>query len=198
MEGLAITPDGKTLVGVMQAALEQDNAVAVAKKLLHLVTIDVATGATKQYGYMLTDGSGVSEILAINDHEFLLDERDGAGLGDNSAAKVKKIYKIDLAGAADISKLDAQAAVDAAVKKTPFLDLVAVLGKNGTAAEKVPSKIESLAFGPDVSVNGAMRHTLIIGNDNDFLPDVAGPNLFYVFSFADADLPGFVPQTVAQ
>jgi hypothetical protein len=198
MEGLAITPDGKTLVGVMQAALEQDTAVAAAKKLLRLVSIDVATGATKEYGYMLTDGSGVSEIVAINDHEFLLDERDGAGLGDNSPAKVKKIYRIDLAGAADISKLDAQAAVDAAVKKTPFLDLVAALGKNGTAPEKVPSKIESLAFGPDVTVNGASRHTLIIGNDNDFLPEAAGPNLFYVFSFTDADLPGFVPQAVAQ
>ncbi len=198
MEGLAITPDGKTLVGVMQAALEQDTAVAVAKKLLRLVTIDTASGATKEYGYILTDGSGVSEIIAINDHEFLLGERDGAGLGDNSAAKVKKIYKIDLTGAADISKLDAQASVDAAVKKTPFLDLVAMLGKNGTAPEKVPAKIESLAFGPDVMVGGAMLHTLIIGNDNDFLPDTAGPNLFYVIGFSNADLPGFVPQSIAQ
>jgi hypothetical protein len=35
MEGLAITPDGKTLVGIMQAALIQDAALGgKAKKLL--------------------------------------------------------------------------------------------------------------------------------------------------------------------
>jgi hypothetical protein len=198
MEGLAITPDGKTLVGVMQAALEQDAAVAAAKKLLRLVSIDVASGATKEYGYLLTDGSGVSDIVAVNDHQFLLDERDGAGLGNGDAAKVKKIYKIDLTGAADISKLDGQAAVDAAVKKTQFLDIVAALGSNGTAPDKVPSKIEGIAFGPDVTLNGQTRHTLFIGNDNDFLPETSGPNVFYVFGFSDVDLPGLVQQAVTQ
>ena len=45
MEGLAITPDGKTLVGIMQAALIQDAAQGgKAKKLLRLVTIDIASG----------------------------------------------------------------------------------------------------------------------------------------------------------
>ncbi|WP_275575260.1 esterase-like activity of phytase family protein [Methylocucumis oryzae] len=65
MEGLAITPDGSMLVGMMQANLLQDT-----KKYLRIVTIDIATGATKEYGYLLTDGSGVSEIVAINNHEF--------------------------------------------------------------------------------------------------------------------------------
>jgi hypothetical protein len=198
MEGLAITPDGKTLVGVMQAALEQDAAVAAAKKLLRLVSIDVASGATKEYGYLLTDGSGVSEIVAINNHEFLLDERDGAGLGNGDATKVKKLYRIDLANAADITVLDGPAAVDAAVKKTQVLDLVAALGKSGITADKIPAKIEGIAFGSDVTVGGASLHTLFIGNDNDFSPDASGPNVFYVFGFSDADLPGFVPQTVAQ
>ncbi len=198
MEGLAITPDGKTLVGVMQAALVQDNLVAVTKKLVRIVTIDIASGATKQFGYMLTDGSGISEIIAINEHEFLLDERDGAGLGDNSAAKVKKIFKIDLANAADVTALSGQAAVDAAVKKTLFFDLVAELGKHGVKPEQVPSKIEGMAFGPDVTINGATQHTLFIANDNDFLPDVAGPNRFYVIAFTAADLPGLVQQKVAQ
>jgi Esterase-like activity of phytase len=41
----------------------------------------------------------VSEILAVNDHEFLLDERDGKGQGDGSKAVVKQLFKIDLAGA---------------------------------------------------------------------------------------------------
>src|SRR6185503_11740881 len=66
MEGLAITPDGKTLVGVMQAPLIQDN-VDPTKKMVRIVTIDIATGQTKEFAYLLTTGSGVSEILALND-----------------------------------------------------------------------------------------------------------------------------------
>src|SRR5262249_32746837 len=72
MEGLAITPDGKMLVGVMQAPLIQDGG-----KIIRIVTFDISSGKTHQYAYTLTTGSGVSEILAVNDHEFLLDERDG-------------------------------------------------------------------------------------------------------------------------
>lgn len=64
MEGLAITPDGKTLVGIMQAALIQDsNEGGAAKKLLRIVTIDIFFGqVTHQFAYKLTTGSGVSEI----------------------------------------------------------------------------------------------------------------------------------------
>ncbi|HKA34342.1 MAG TPA: esterase-like activity of phytase family protein, partial [Candidatus Binatia bacterium] len=66
MEGLAITPDGRTLVGIMQANLEQDPV-----GYLRIVTIDTRTGATHEYVYKLTDGTGCSEILAVNDHQFL-------------------------------------------------------------------------------------------------------------------------------
>jgi hypothetical protein len=197
MEGLAITPDGKTLVGVVQAALVGEAGDAATGKMVRILTIDVATGATRQYGYLLTDGSGISEILAVNDHEFLLDERDGKGLGDGSAAKVKKLFRVDLAGATDISGMTGEAAARAAVKKTLFFDLVAALASRGVAAEGVPSKIEGMAFGPEVTVGGAVRHTLFIANDNDFLPDLAGPNRFYVVAFGDADLPGYVPQAIA-
>lgn len=38
MEGLAITPDGRTIVGIMQASLEQDKT-----KSLRIVTIDIKT-----------------------------------------------------------------------------------------------------------------------------------------------------------
>ena len=107
MEGLAITPDGKLLVGIMQANLEQDK-----KKSLRIVTIDTRTGETHEYAYKLTDGSGVSEIVAINDHQFLMDERDGTGMADTplltdtaSAAEVKKLFLIDLDGAQDVTSL---------------------------------------------------------------------------------------------
>ena len=125
MEGLAITPDGKTLVGIMQAPLIQDPA-----GLLRIVTIDIATGATHEYGYQLTAGTGVSEITAINDHQFLVDERDGKGLGDGSKAKTKDLFTIDLAGATDITNLSGADALAAVVNKSTSLvtNLVTLLG----------------------------------------------------------------------
>ena len=198
MEGLAITPDGKTLVGIMQAALIQDNAVTASKKLLRIVTIDIATGTTHEYGYKLTNGTGVSDIVAINDHEFLVDERDGKGLGDGSAAVVKQLYKIDLSGATDITDLTGAAAAAAAVGKTLFLDIVSALTTElGLDRTQIPSKIEGLAFGQDVMLNGELKHTLYVSNDNDFVPSDSGPNQFYVFGFTsgiNGDLPGFVQQ----
>jgi len=215
MEGLAVTPDGKTLVGIMQANLEQDK-----KKSLRIVTIDVKSGTTHEYAYLLTDGSGVSEIVAINDHQFLIDERDGSGLGDTpkltdvaSPAAVKKLFVIDLTGAKDVTSIAGPNAdlSNYAVSKTLFLDFVAKLTAAGINAYLIPSKIEGVAFGPDVTINGETKHTLYISNDNDFLATVAdpfkspgdstrgkiaNPNQIYVFAFTDAELPGFVPQKI--
>lgn len=191
MEGLAITPDGTTLVGIMQAATLQDAAVSASKKLLRIVTIDVATGTTHEYGYMLTAGSGVSDIVAINDHEFLIDERDGAGLGDGTSAVVKKVFRIDLTGAVDITGLSGAAAVAKAVGKVLVLDAVSLLNANGILSNQIPAKLEGLALGPDVMLNGVLEHTLFFANDNDFLLNAAGPNSFFVFGLSDADLPGF-------
>ena len=204
MEGLAITPDGRTLVGIMQAPLIQD-ANAGATKLLRIVTLDIASGrTTHQFAYLLTTGSGVSEIVALNNHELLVDERDGSGRGNGNKAKIKQLFKIDIAGATDISEMDGPTASTHAVAKTLFLDIVALLTKNGYDAANIPAKIEGLAFGPDVKQGRSTLHTLWIANDNDFLetvPDPNGalipnPNQFFVLGFSDADLGGsrFVPQ----
>jgi hypothetical protein len=209
MEGLSITPDGKTLVGIMQAPLIQDAANNNSKKTVRLVTIDIATGAAKEFAYNLTVGSGVSEIVALNDHQFLVDERDGKGRGDGSVAVVKQLFVIDTNGATDATALSGKALSNAAIaKKGPFLDIVAALGLAGIPGFEVPAKIEGLAFGADVTVNGQVEHTLYVANDNDFLPTVQfngqtlpNPSQFFVFGFTDADLAPFgasyVPQQVS-
>jgi len=216
MEGLAITPDGRTLVGIIQNALIQDAAEGgAAANLLRIVMIDIPSGrVTHQFGYLLTTGSGVSEILAINDHEFLVDERDGKGREANGippglstkakAGQSKLFYKIDLDGAVDISDLDGLTAAANAVPKSLFLDVAGVLIANGIPADQVPSKIEGLAFGPDVKEGTTTLHTLWVANDNDFIQQVLdsngnlilNPNQFFVFGFTDADLNGsvLVPQ----
>jgi len=200
MEGLAITPDGKTLVGIMQNALIQDAAEGgAAKNVLRMVTIDIRSGkVTHQYAYELTTGSGVSEIVALNNTEFLVDERDGHGRANGDDAKVKQLFKINLAGAVDVSSMDGLGAAANAVPKTLFLDLVQLLTANGIAAGNIPAKIEGVAFGSDVQKGSTKLHTLWIANDNDFLetvPDANGnqipnPNQFFVVGFTDADLGG--------
>ncbi len=193
MEGLAITPDGKTLVGIMQQALLQDSS-----KLVRIVTIDIATGTTHEYGYKLTTGSSISEIVAVNDHQFLVDERDGKGLGDGSNAAVKSVFLIDIAGATDITNVANGTNSTPTVTKgaTPFIDIYAALRANGVTADQIPAKIEGLSFGQDVVLNGETLHTLYVATDNDFLAS-AGPNQFFVFGIRDSDLPGYTAQAFA-
>src|SRR5262249_53370674 len=199
MEGLAITPDGTTLVGIMQNALIQDAAEGgAATNLLRMVTIDRNSGkVTHQYAYLLTTGTGVSEIVAINNHQFLVDERDGKGRASQSNAKIKQLFKIDLAGAVDVSGMDGLAAAGSAVQKTLFLDIVAALMPT-VPAGLIPAKIEGISFGPDVGWNGSLVHTFWGCNDNAFLNQttdsqsntIDNPNQFFVFAFTNADLGG--------
>src|SRR5262249_12974750 len=104
MEGLAISPDGSKLYGMMQNALIQDGALDSNLKRVGLnnriVEIDLETGATREFVYVIDNKSyGVNEILAINDHEFLAIERDGNA---GAAAAFKRIYKFEIAGATDV------------------------------------------------------------------------------------------------
>jgi len=201
MEGLAITPDGKTLVGMVQSPLIQDGGDG--GRMNRIVTIDIATGTTHEYAYdnFLADTGKTynsSEIIAINDHEFMVLERDGKGLGDGTNAVVKRVYKVDLTGAADVSALSGQAALLAnAVSKTLVLDIKSILNANGVTDANISAKLEGLSFGEDVVVNGQTLHTLYMANDNDFVPGTAGANKFWVFGFSDADLPNYVSQSLA-
>ena len=192
MEGLAITPDGRTLVGFVQSPLIQDGGDG--GRANRIVTIDIATGATREYAYdnylaTTKKAYNSSELLALNDHQFLVLERDGKGLGDGSKAVVKQIWAVDIAGATDVSGLSGEAALLAAAPaKTLFLDVFAALKAAGFKDTEIPAKLEGIAFGEDIQWNGATFHTLYMGNDNDFVPDVAGPNRVFVFAFSDADV----------
>jgi hypothetical protein len=193
MEGLAISPDGKRLYGIMQSALLQDGALEVLARRgtnNRIVEIDLATGAIREFLYQLDNRSnGVNEILAVNDREFLVIERDGNA---GNAAAFKRIFKIDLAGATDIRgvKQLPQTGTPAGivpVAKQLFIDLLNPAF--GLAGPAFPEKIEGLAFGPDLEDG---RHVLIVTNDNDFI--VSQPNRFMVFAIDRMELPEFTPQ----
>ena len=106
MEGLTVTPDGTTLVGLMQSPVDNpDAAMRKTVRLNRLVLFEPRTGASKQYAYMLDSTStAVSEIAAVTDHTFIVVERDALFQGDaKSPSKAKRIYKIDIAQATDVS-----------------------------------------------------------------------------------------------
>ncbi len=190
MEGLAISPDGKTLFGIMQNALIQDGALnsSNSRRGVHnrILKVDLETGATKEYVYQLTSRSyGVNELLAINDHEFLAIERDGT---DNL---FKSIYHIDLTGATDVSDVASlpQLAADLPATITPvskslFLNLLDFLNP-------VPEKIEGLTWGPDLD-NGS--HLLLVTSDNDLVE--ANPTYIWAFEVPASLVPGFKTQKI--
>jgi hypothetical protein len=106
MEGLTVTPDGKTLVGMMQSSLQQpDLGTSDAKNLtpLRIVTYDLRTHAEHEYLYLLdnpkTTANAVSEITALSSTSFLVDERNGAFVG---ATGYKKLFKIDISRSTDV------------------------------------------------------------------------------------------------
>jgi hypothetical protein len=104
MEGLTVTPDGRTLVGIMQSALQQPDLTQKPGNVttLRIVTVDLRSHGTHEYLYLLDDpddtGTAVSEITALSATRFLVDERDGNFPPD----AFKKIFQIDLTGATDV------------------------------------------------------------------------------------------------
>ena len=130
-------------------------------------------------------------MLAVNDHELLVIERDGKA---GTEAIMKKIFKIDLNAATDIRGLKQlpQSGVPVGitpVKKSLFLNLLDPA--YGLAGANFPEKIEGLAFGPDLSDG---RHLLLVANDNDFV--TTQPTRIFAFAIDGYDLPEFQPQQI--
>jgi hypothetical protein len=191
-EGLAITPDGKYAYAMLQSAmLDEGGGNGTVNRI---VKFDTATGqAVAQYAYEMKrsgQGQGISALVALNDHEFLVLERNnrGVGVGAELETADKLVYRIDLTGATDVTgiDLDAPGAVYTKVTKNPtvFIDLdadtLAVLGG------KSPEKWEGLTIGPMLAGGG---YLILAGTDNDYsVTQNAGGTQFDVyFRFTDAN-----------
>ena len=142
-----------------------------------------------------TRGTRVNEILAVNDHEFLVLERDNrtqVPTPPNAAQtpNLKRIYKIDLKTPrltdvsgitslpATVAELNAQSIVP--VNKTLLLDLLDPsfrVNATQTIKDVIAEKIEGLAWGPDLPDG---RHVLYVVSDNDLFPGL--PTQLYAFA----------------
>ncbi len=118
LEGLALSPDGTKLFGLLQSATIQDSAAGnVGRSNARLVVYDVTgtdvpSDPTQQYVIQLPrvdDNGGTpavnrtaaqSAIVALNDHQLLILSRDGNGRGGAAVSPVfKSILLADLNGA---------------------------------------------------------------------------------------------------
>jgi hypothetical protein len=190
-EGLAISPDGANLYAMLQSAMLDEGAGnGVCNRI---VKFDTATGTVvAQYAYQMegsSQGRGISALLALNEKEFLVLERNnrGIGVGAEFSPPNKKVYRIDLDDADDMSDITFDAATCPAgkVSKTgPILDLAAnTLPELG---QKVPEKWEGLAVGPRLN-DGS--YLILAGTDNDYsvTQNATGAQFDVYFRVTDAD-----------
>lgn len=111
MEGLAITPDQKTLVGIMQSTMYNPSSAVKNLNLVRLVTIDLQTNVVSQYLYQQEKNQNSnSGIASLSDHEFLVIERDGKFLRDDEKA-MKHIYRIDMSQATNLESIQTKGAL---------------------------------------------------------------------------------------
>jgi len=186
----------------MQNALIQDNGLndqtppGRRGRTTRIFTYDLRTGESHEYVYVLDNinqGRGVNEILAINDHEFLVLERDNRTFvptppNDDADPRLKRIYKIDLnkAGLTDVSEVGSLPATGdelgdiVPADKVLFLDLLDPdykINAEDTIKDVIAEKIESIAWGPDLPDG---RHLLYVASDNDLFPGL--PTQIYAFA----------------
>ena len=190
-EGLAISPDGQFAYAMLQSAMLDEGAGNGSVN--RIVKFDTSTGtAVAQYAYAMQrsgQGQGVSALVAINDHEFFVLERNnrGVGVGATLATADKEVYRINLAGATDVTALNLAAAgavYTAVAKSAKVMDLDA----NTLAAlgNKSPEKWEGLAIGPRLA-NGS--YLVLAGTDNDYsvTQNASGAQRDVWFDFSQAD-----------
>jgi hypothetical protein len=124
VEGLSLSPDGRTLIVALQSALIQDSATgsAAGRVDTRVLVYDVGRDPTpaRPVGHYVMqlpayaeDGKGgapnrtaaQSEIRALDDHRFLMLARDGAGRGAAGGAPIvyKSVLLVDLAGATNLA-----------------------------------------------------------------------------------------------
>ena len=112
MEGLAVTPDQSTLVGIMQSSMDNPDKSGRKTNLTRIVTINLVTGQVSQYLYRQEKAQNSnSGIVALNNHEFYVIERDSKFALKDKVAQ-KHIYKVDISGATDLERITNQSIVN--------------------------------------------------------------------------------------
>lgn len=205
-EGMALSPDGLTLFVMLQSALMQDSATGNAAGRINtrVLVYDVSKTPVpaRPVGHYVVqlpiyndDGNGgapnrtaaQSEIVALDDHRFLMLSRDGAGVGAGKAPVVyKSILLVDVARATNLAGTNYETGTksllanpaDTALRQDIVpADKVEVvnmlnpvqLARFGLSVETLSEKWEAMDLVPVLQPDRPNDYFLIVGNDNDFI-----------------------------
>jgi hypothetical protein len=189
-ESIAITPDGKTLWTMTENALAQDDlptAVGHGSRA-RLLSFDLDSGkAGAEYVYEVGPvafaparagdfaTNGVSDMMALSDHEFIAIERSyavgavrpgRAALTHKPTSNTIRLFLVDTAGATNVAGWPSIRGRELQpAKRTLLLDLSTL--KNDDGSVLAVDNLEGITFGP--VVNG--KRTLVLVSDNNFNPE---------------------------
>ncbi|MGF1591596.1 MAG: esterase-like activity of phytase family protein [Pleurocapsa sp.] len=149
-EGMAFSPDRSTLYPLLEGTVAGD-----PENTLRIYEFDVASSSfTDLVGYYpTTDGDPIGDFTPINDHEFLVIERDN---NEGEAAEFKKIFKIDL------NNLDE----NGLVAKTEIVDLLNIADPNDLNGDG--NNTYDMPFVTIENVVVVDEDTILVANDNNY------------------------------
>lgn len=215
LEAMAITPDNKKLVTILQSATVQDTngANQQTRSNTRILVYDISANAipTNPVGHYVlqlpvlnNNGSGgapdrtaaQSEMLALNDNQFLVLARDslGRGVAANASTSTTPLFKsvllVDTTGATNLAgtpyetgttPIASNGVLIPAIVPVQQVELVNMLnptqlarvGMNitrlpRTNATTIGEKWEAMALAPVLEENAPQDFFLFVGNDNDF------------------------------
>ncbi len=179
-EGLAIAPDGGTLYALLEGAVAGDDPQDLRIYVYRIATrtfdpgflrlrleapsqqVDLAqlvdTRGERVYPAAVVPPRGpvsIGEIKAVDDHRFLVIERDNLG-DDERAPRFKKVYLVDAEGAGERGGY---------VAKALLLDLLALPDPGGIGGD---GDFFRLPFYTIESVHVVDDRTLLVASDNNF------------------------------
>lgn len=215
LEAMALTPDNKKLVTIQQSATVQDTngANQQTRNNTRILVYDISSTGTPttpighyvlQLPVFNNAGSGgaadrtaaQSEMLALNDTQFLVLARDGLGRGvaANASASTTPVFKsillVDTSGATNLAgttyeTTNAPIATNgtllptiAPVQQVELINMLnpVQLARVGMNITRLPvstpttlsEKIEAMALAPVLEEGAPQDFFLFVGNDNDF------------------------------
>lgn len=160
-EGMAINPAGDKLYTLLEGTVAGDTAKTLR---INEFSIDTESYTSNSWRYKLENaGTNIGDMTALNDHEFLVIERNGATATGGGTA-FKKIFRIDTA------------IVDAAgnVQKTEVVDLMNIADPNDLNGDG--STTFTFPYVTIESVLVVDANTLLVINDNNY-PGTGGRDL---------------------
>lgn len=171
-EALSFAADGRSLWVGMEAPIYEDGSLPTTSRgaVSRFTQMDRSGAVLRQVAYPIdpipaapAEGkladNGVSEMLAINDHQLLVIERAGVQGADGNFANYIRLYEVELGDASDVRTLASLRGADyKPVRKRLVLDL-ATLG-----LRKIDN-IEGMSWGPKLPSG---RNTLVLVSDNNF------------------------------